>query len=668
MEMGFVKQNTAFDFLLDLESHVIHVADGEIAVPIYYMQKADIQIGDAVRVQNEQVQLVFTVVAFVRDAQMNPSLVSSKRFVVSDGDFEILKQNFGFIEYQIGFMLHDLGQLVEFSNAYKSSSLPQKGPPIDYDLLKVLNALTDGLIAAVIIFISVLLNVVALLCLRFTLLATIEEDYKEIGVMKAIGILQPDIKRIYLSKYFVMAASASVTGYILSLFLNRLFSASIMLYIGSAPKSVVQMMTPLLATSLIFFMVLFSCMLTLRRFNKITAVQALRLGNTGETYTAKSFLPLHKNNAFNVNIFLGLRDVLLRFRLYALLLFVFLVCTFIIIVPINLLNTFQSPEFITYMGMENSDILIDLLHTDDITERFEDMLAYIENDADVDRFSPMITSKFNVINAEGYAERLSVETGDFSIFPLEYLAGTVPTQDNEIALSYLCADALKRSVGQNIQLIVDDQIKEMQVSGIYQYITDGGQTAKAPIAPDYETAAWYRVSLDVSADMDGKIDEYATVFFPARITHIAGYLEQTFAGTIDQLKLLTTLAIVIAVIVSILITSLFLKMLIAKDVSQIVIMKSLGFSLQDIRVQYVTRALLILNSGIILGTVLSNTLGQSLIGAALSMVGAPNIEFVINPLHAYVLSPVALMIIVSITTLLSIASMQDFNISDMNVE
>ncbi len=369
-----------------------------------------------------------------------------------------------------------------------------------------------------------------------------------------------------------------------------------------------------------------------------------------------------------MNIFLGLRYVLPRFRLYALLLFVFLVCTFIIIVPINLLNTFQSPEFITYMGMENSDILIDLLHTDDITELFEDMLAYIENDADVERFSPMLTSKFNVINAEGYAERLSVETGDFSIFPLEYLAGTVPTQDNEIALSYLCADALKTSVGQNIQLIVDDQIKEMQVSGIYQDITDGGQTAKAPIVPDYETAAWYRVSLDVSADIDGKIDEYATVFFPARITHIAGHLEQTFAGTIDQLKLLTTLAIVIAVIVSILITSLFLKMLIAKDVSQIVIMKSLGFSLQDIRVQYVTRALLILNSGIILGTVCSNTLGQSLIGAALSMVGAPNIEFVINPLHAYVLSPVALMIIVSITTLLSIASMQDFNISDMNVE
>ena len=82
----------------------------------------------------------------------------------------------------------------------------------------------------------------------------------------------------------------------------------------------------------------------------------------------------------------------------------------------------------------------------------------------------------------------------------------------------------------------------------------------------------------------------------------------------------------------------------------------------------ITRALLILNSGIILGTIFSNTIDQNLIGAVLSMVGAPNIEFIINPFHAYILSPIALMIIVTITTLLSIVSMKDFNISDMTAE
>ncbi|WP_420631578.1 FtsX-like permease family protein [Candidatus Leptofilum sp.] len=668
MEMGFVKQNDSFDFLLDLQNQLIEVADGQIGVPIYYMQNREMQIGDTVRIQNDQMQLEFTVVSFVRDVQMNPSIISSKRFVVSDHDFEALKENFGVIEYQIGFQLNDLSQLTEFGSAYKLSSLPQKGPPIDYDLLKTLNALTDGLIAAVIIFISLLLNVVALLCLRFTILATIEEDYKEIGVMKAIGIPQPDIKKIYLSKYVVMAAGAVATGYILSLFLSKLFSANMMLYIGSAPKNSVHLIAPFLAASLIFFIVLFYCLLTLRRFDRITAVQALRLGNTGETYSGKSLFPLHKNDRFNVNIFLGLRDVFLRFRLYTLLFFVFLVCTFIIIVPLNLLNTLQSPEFVAYMGLGSSDILIDLRQTDDIIERFDNVSTYLANDADVERFSPLITSKFQVLNADGYAESLSVETGDFTTFPLEYLEGAAPVKENEIALSYLSADELDKSVGQNIQLIVGGQIKEMVVTGIYQDITDGGRTAKSPMPPDHETAAWYRISLDVGSDTDEKIEEYAAAFFPAKITNIEGYLDQTFAGTTDQLKLLTIVAIAVAVVVAILITSLFLKMLIAKDMSQIAIMKGLGFSLQNIQLQYVTRALLILNSGIILGTIFSNTLGQNLIGAVLSIVGAPNIEFIINPFHAYILSPIALMLVVTLTTWLSIVSMKDFNISDMTSE
>ncbi len=668
MEMGFVKQNDHFDFLLDLNSLVIHVSEGEIAVPIYYMQKENLEIGDTINIQNDEIQLEFRIISFVRDVQMNPSIVSSKRFVVSDTDFDNLRRSFGEIEYQIGFQLKDLSRIGEFSSAYRLSGLPQKGPTIDYGLLKTLNSLTDGLVAAVIILISFLLNVVALLCLRFTILATIEEDYREIGVMKAIGIQPPDIKRIYISKYFAMAAGASAAGYILSLFLNRIFSANIMLYIGSAPKSFIQVIIPFLAAAFVFITVLSFCMFTLRRFNRISAVEALRLGNTGESYTGKNIFHLHKNRVFNVNIFLGLRDVLLRFRIYVLLLFVFFICTFIIIVPVNFLNTIQSPEFVTYMGMGHSEILIDLRQTENIDQRFEKMVSYIKEDPDVEKYSSSITCKFNIINKDGYEESILVGTGDFTVFPLEYLEGSVPAGNNEIALSFLIAGELDKGVGENIQLVVDDQLKTMQVSGIYQDITNGGKSAKAPIPPNHDTALWYTVSLDVNTDIGEKIDEYTNAFYPAKITDIDGYLDQTFENTTGQLKLLTLLAVLISVLVSMLITSLFLKMLIAKDSAQIVIMKSLGLSLRDIRLQYITRALVVLNTGIILGTVFSNTIGQGLIGAILSMVGASRIKFIINPVHAYIVSPATLIVIVTVTTLLSIVSMKNFNISDMNAE
>ncbi|UNK20692.1 hypothetical protein MNQ98_12045 [Paenibacillus sp. N3/727] len=99
MDIGFVKQNQSFDFLLNLDNQVIQVSNGEVAVPIYYMQKNNLNIGDPVSISNRQFTRTFTIVDFVRDIQMNPSIVSSKRFVVSDDDFITLKNNLGAIEY-----------------------------------------------------------------------------------------------------------------------------------------------------------------------------------------------------------------------------------------------------------------------------------------------------------------------------------------------------------------------------------------------------------------------------------------------------------------------------------------------------------------------------------------------------------------------------------------
>ncbi|MEW9502818.1 ABC transporter permease [Jeotgalibacillus marinus] len=671
MDISFVKQNKSFDYLLDLENQVIQVSKGEVGVPIYYMQEENLKLGDKVRISNGSFDKEFTVAYFVQDAQMNPSVVSSKRFLVNDADFETLKNNFDEKEYLIEFLLKDLSKLSEFSQAYQSSNLPHKGPSVDYGTFKILNALTEGIVPAVILLVSILLMIIAILCLRLTILATIEEEYREIGVMKAIGIDEHYIKKIYLFKYIVLAALASIAGYLGSLFISPLFIENIMLYIGTTSDNILHQIIPFISVSIIFFIVVFFCRLTLRRFNKITTVEALRAGSIGETKISKGFLPMHKSKYLDVNIFLGLKDILGRLKMFGLLFFVFIVCSIIIIVPVNFLNTIQSPSFIKYMGVGQSDIRIDLQQSDDIVQRFNDVLTYIENDKDVEKFSPMITSRFNVIDSDGVLENISIETGDFSIFPLEYLEGAAPSSGNEIVLSYLNAKEMGKSVGDTLSLIVDDNKKEMVVSGIYQDITNGGRTAKAllPVVNN-KTVLWYVVNLDVKrhVNIGDKIHDYTEAFHSTKVTHLEGYLAQTLGGTIEQLKLMTIVAIVIAICVSILITSLFVQMLVAKDYSQIAIMKSIGFSLKDIQVQNVVKVLLVMVIGIIVGTIISNTIGQSLVNVLLSFLGASKIEFVINPVQAYVLCPLILILSVTVTTLLSTKSLKQAKLADLRVE
>jgi putative ABC transport system permease protein len=549
--------------------------------------------------------------------------------------------------------------------------LPKIGPAVDQGLFRIINTLSDGLVAGVVILMSLLLIVIAILSLRFTLLATIEEDTREIGVMKAIGIASFDIKRIYLAKYVVMGAAAVLLGYLTSLLLNQVLSANILLYIGSASKSMLQTALPLVAASSIFLIVTISCVVILRRFNHISAVEALRTGAVGESMRSIPMLNLKRGRALNINAYLGVRDVLQCSRLYGLLAFVFFFCAVIIIIPIHFLTTIQSPTFISYMGTGQSDIRIDLRQSEDVADRFDSTVAYLTDDPDVAKLSPLVTSQFTVRQSDGTLETLKIETGDFSLFPLDYVNGTAPQQENEIALSYLNAREMEKQIGDTITLVIEGQDREMVVSGIYQDITNGGRTAKATLPYNPQAVIWYTVNLNLASDVsiEEKVLQYSQIFDPARITDTASFVSQTVGNTVQQLKTVTVVTVVVGLALSVLITSLFMMMLITKDSNQIAIMRSLGFSLRNIRTQYLTRALFLLAFGIVLGTLFSNTLGQQLVSVVFSLQGASRISFVIDPLQAYVMYPLLLMFTVAVTTFLSTRTeIKETNIAQMIME
>ncbi len=658
MEMMFVTQNKSIDYLLDLNNDRIILNESEIGIPIYLMQKHDLNIGDIVTIKSKTYTKNYVIKAFVRDALMNPSFVSSKRLVVSDSDFKELEKSFHETEYQIAFLLKDKTLISDFTNDYSVSNLPMKGPTIDYQLIMIANLITDGIIMAVIFIISLLLCLIAVLCLRFTIISTLEEDYREIGVMKAIGFKQSQIKKVYITKYIMVSMVACIIGYIVSLFFNELFLNNILLYVGHAELDVFQSFVPLMITAIVFLVVILFCNFTINRFKRITTIEALRLGNTGETFKSKSFLALYKTKRFNINIVMGIRDVVLKLRIYGLLFFVFLVCMFIIIVPLNIYQTIQSDEFITYMGLGKSDILIDIRQTEDVNKRYSDVLDYIERDRDVEKFSPLITSRFTIITDDGLEDNLLIETGDFTIFPIQYIEGVTPLLENEIALSYLSAKDLGKRVGERLKVIVDSKPTSLLITGIYQDVTDGGKTAKACIRPNYDTVAWYLISLNVDSDVAMKIREYSTRFAPVKVIDMKGYIIETFGNTISQLRLIIIVTGFIALIVAFMITSLFIRMLIVKESLQISIMRNIGFSFKNIRLQYITKGLLVLISGMIGGLIISNTLGDILIGLLLERMGISHINLVVNILQVYVGCPIILVLTVTAAIVISTQSIK----------
>ena len=645
---GFSTQSEKFDYLLDLDGNIINVSDGELYVPISYMRENITKVGDKAVISGQKL----VVAGFLRDSQMNSTLAASKRFLVSENDYDKIK-NLGSAEYLIEFRLKDLSALGEFETAYATAELEANGPTVTYTLFKMMNALSDSMMIAVILFVSALVVAIAFICIRFTLLSKMEDDYHEIGVMKAIGLRISDIKRIYLVKYVAIATMGSILGFVLSIMFQGILLENIRLYMGEAENSSFALLFGIIGILVVLFSILLYVNGILRHFKKISVVEAIRFGTSQEKSSRTKRFYLNKNRLFNTNIFLGIKDVLARKKLYATMLAILVVSSFIIIVPQNLYNTISSKSFTQYMGIGNYDMRIDIQQTQNISEKTDEILKEIRNDRTISNYAALTTKIFKAKMEDGTEENLKVELGDHSAFPIAYSQGTAPVKENEIALSSINADEMNKKVGDVITLMIAGEEKEFSVSGIYSDITNGGKTAKAVFTDNSADIMWSIIIAELSdaSIVDNEVSEYSSKFNYAKVSDVNEFVTQTFGSTISSVETASYAAVVVSLIITVLITLLFMKMLIAKDRTSIAVMKALGFTKSDIKLQYISRSVFVLIIGIVLGTILANTLGEVLAGAIISSFGADSFNFTVNPLSAYLLCPLMMVCAVLIATI-----------------
>ncbi|MBO4376632.1 MAG: ABC transporter permease, partial [Lachnospiraceae bacterium] len=122
---GLCIQSEYFDYLVGMDNEIIEAKKGEVYVPVCYKSEYDVTIGQTMDIGGEKLK----VAGFLRDSQMNSMMASSKRFLVSNVDYEKLK-DIGSEEYLIEFLMKDGSNADAFSTAYVNAGLPSNGPTI----------------------------------------------------------------------------------------------------------------------------------------------------------------------------------------------------------------------------------------------------------------------------------------------------------------------------------------------------------------------------------------------------------------------------------------------------------------------------------------------------------------------------------------------------------
>ncbi|MCR4909201.1 MAG: ABC transporter permease [Lachnospiraceae bacterium] len=616
---GLCCQSEAFDYLLDPENNPIQPAAGEVYIPVCYRKEYGIESGALMRIGTEKL----TVAGFLRDSQMNSMMASSKRFLVHRSDYERLKP-LGSEEYLIEFRLKEGSDVNSFATAYKDAKLPENGPTITYPLIKMMNALSDGIMILVILLLSFVMLFISMLYIRYIILTQLEKDKREIGMLRAVGISRKDIRALYLSKYLLLSVFGCIAGIILAMLLSEPLGTRMRELYGDAGNTGLICILMILGSICAEALILLSVSRTLGKTEKLTALEAL-YGQDNPGRKKNLWLPVGIITAATV---------------------------FMILVPWNLKNTLEAPDFVTYMGIGNSQIRIDVRQTDDIGRQVRALTGEIKQDQRVESFTLMQTGSYKTILPSGASYNLMIENGDHGSFPVSYIEGRYPEGENEIALSILNAEEMNVKAGDTVIVCRDTGNGETEknpctVCGIYSDITNGGKTAKACMNRDGDLTPVMWSILYVSLTDESFVHEWVSEYQNAhsssgegiRVTMISEYLKEIYGQTIRNIRNASIVAAVLAGVILFVVLLLFIRLVIWRERKDCSLKKALGYTSSDIRREYLIKLLLYIIPGIALGLFTGIVPGAGMAGMLLGSMGARGFHYIIDPLSVFVSAP-----------------------------
>ena len=628
----FVVQNETFDFLIDEQGSAPNPSEGHVYVPVAYQQQFDLEPGDTLTVHTEEGDESFEIEGFVKDAQMASSLSSATRFLISPTDFAMLSEaGGGTPEIIVEYLAVDPSSAGALQTAYEATpGLPMNGPGVTYDLIRAINVLSEGLSALALMLVSLAFVVIALISIRFIVRTTLQDRVREIGVMRAIGISHRTISQLFVATYGVVVLLACVVGGALALPVSRIMARGINQHFSEPSFTVWSVLAPASSLLVVILLVLGSVWLVLRAVKRINVVSALVHGSTlTEAQTAKRARRSPGGtltSAFRgfrgrgLPLWLSLTEIRTGARGWALIPLVFALATVLVALPMSLLNTFQSPQFVRYLGAPVSDVRIDVQDDTNPQSTFERIRAELRDDERVTDFSSYAIATYEIDSESGW-ERLHTEVGDYSGGTVAYAKGEAPIE-GQIALSALNAQHFGVSVGDRLTVRDGDELLGLEVSGLYQDVTAGGRTAKMAdeLPGDAEGYVVY-LSLAKGVDAQELSQLYSERFSAAQVYPMEDYVQQTLSHVVNALSVAVWISISLTVAVMALITYLYLILHLARTTRRHGVLSALGFSGNDLAVQMRLTSTSMIVTGVVIGLVLAATVGEAVVGTAMSLTG-----------------------------------------------
>ncbi|MDE5931630.1 MAG: ABC transporter permease, partial [Lachnospiraceae bacterium] len=452
--------------------------DGEIYVPSSFCSLYDVEAGDVLRLaaaEGEKAEL-FTIKGFFEDPVAGSALMGLKEVLMTKNDMERLAS-----------LLDQAGEAAQGRRASVFHIFRVKDSTLSFgEFQKILNEKTDlmavwgfsyskdailgfmlilhNIFAGFLLVFVMILLVVALIIIGHSISSSIEQNYVDMGILKAIGYTCNNLRIVRILQYLIVILCGMAIGLPVSALVVQKINRLTVTVTGLWIPSDIPIGNCLLALGLILFAVIaFICIKTIR-IGKITPIRAIRGGAEDVYFKSRFMAPIQKRG---LSFWLAYRQLISGKKQYISACFVASLLVFFLSLTARmdawlgpngegLMNSFSASRF--DLGVARTDeVLADEI--EDIIEAragIADSYQFRMNRAAVDQIEYVI----NIISEPEYFNLLQGRTCLYS---------------NEIVMTQTVADELNVGIGDTVSVAFGGKELDYLISGIYQCANDMGK-------------------------------------------------------------------------------------------------------------------------------------------------------------------------------------------------
>ena len=504
-----------------------------------------------------------------------------------------------------------------------------------------------------ILFFSIVTLIVVCLVMYFRLKDSFYKDFKTIGVMKALGISDREIRLSFVFQYIFLGFMGSVLGILLSATLESTFIPSLTAECGMKWVNSFHVMRGLEILSvnlIIVFLFAFQATVTVKKITPVAAIRGQR-GNDHGGISHSFFGKIPLSLDFLSAIYLLISRKKQNFAICFIVALAVLSSSFFITLFSNIVQKEDGLSQIS--GMEKFDIVLKPGEEANIQKLYQILSDMDNTKAVIKCIGP---GGGEILCDNNVSGRITVYDDYEKLEKIGLYKGRYPFYDNEIAISVNLSKSLKKGIGDVISIRNDYQEQAPEEEYVVTGLTQGSYTGGLDIFFTYDgilkiepDASWESMYLYLKNDRD---IEVAISKIQSQMRNEIIYIENfkelfnsQFASVIANVKAILLWVLFVSMLITLTTVILLVKTVVLNNESDFAVMRAIGFTTYQIARQISMSILPILIMASCIGYLLSLLFTNRILILMLQGMGIYDLRF--NIPNGYILCYIIVLILLS---------------------